>query len=66
MVTGHPQTTNSGRVRALGLSSELQKHLLRELSSAVFHLKNDLIVGELRCVCVFFRWITAIDEFRKP
>lgn len=53
-------------MRALGLSSELQKHLLKELSSAVFHLKNDLIVGELRCVCVFFGWITAIDEFRKP
>lgn len=35
-------------MRALGPSSELQKHLLKELSSAVFHLKNDLIVGELR------------------
>lgn len=33
---------------ALGFSSELQKHLLKEHCSALFRLKNDLIACELR------------------
>lgn len=33
---------------ALGLGSELQKHLLKEHCSVFSHLKNDLIACELR------------------
>lgn len=46
----------------LGLSSELRRQSLKKHCSAFYHLKNDLIVCELRG---FFRWITAVNEFHK-
>lgn len=48
-----------------GPSSGLQQHLLKEHSSAIFHLNNDLIACELSCF-FFFGQITAVSESYKP
>lgn len=42
-----------GRMGVFGPSSGLQQHLLKEHSSAIFHLNNDLIACELSCFFFF-------------